>query len=65
MTLCGIQLSNRLFIECQLSNTVSESMHAGATPVCDEFFNFAGIGIELVDVLIVLSQVKFGTVWFR
>jgi hypothetical protein len=40
-------------------------MHAGATPACDEFFNLAGIGIELVDVLAVLSQAKFGTVWFR
>ena len=65
MTLCGMKPSNRQFIERQLCNMYQNSMRASATPVCDEFFNLAGIGIELVDVPIVLSQVKFGTVRFR
>jgi hypothetical protein len=65
VTLCGIKPSNRQFIECQLCKIVSESMRASTTPICDEFFNLAGIGIELVDVPIVLSQVKFGTVRLR
>ena len=37
-------------------------MHAGATSFCHELFNLAGIEIELVDVVILLRHIKFGTV---